>query len=331
MHSRKIDAILIAYGFMINDESFEEKHLKAIQAAAPSSEIIVARDKSDWEKKAEKSAGRVNVFFGMNPGQWQSKLSVLHWAQQLGAGADWLGQYPDFIKSDIVLTNASGVHAIPISEHILGLMFALSRKIHFSVRNQMSRQWERRGRMGEIEGSVMGLLGLGAIGSKTAEKAKALGMKVLGLRRNPDQPDPHVDEMFGPDRLNDLLAGSDWVVITVAATPETNGMIGEAQLKAMKPSAHIINIARGKVIAENELIRALTEKRIAGAGLDVFEQEPLPEDSPLWEMKNVIITPHQAGSTPYYMDRLVDIFTQNLLRYQAGEPLINVVDKRLGY
>lgn len=331
MKQREINTILITYGFMLSDESVRKDHIDAIQTAAPSAKLVITRSKADWEQQKDEIGPRVDVLFGMNPGQWHQKLPNLRWSQQLGAGADWLSAYTDFVNSDVILTNASGVHGIPISEHILALMFALSRKIHDSVRNQTLHEWDRRGNLGEIEGSTMGLLGVGAIGSKTAQKAKALGMKVLGYRRNPGQSDPNVDEMFGPEGLNDLIARSDWVVLTVAATPETDGLIGENQLRAMKPSAYIINIARGKVIDEEALIAALGKKWIAGAGLDVFAREPLPEDSPLWDMKNVIITPHFAGATPYYIDRLMDIFTENLRRYQAGEPLINVVNKTLGY
>ncbi len=183
----------------------------------------------------------------------------------------------------------------------------------------------------EIDGATMGLIGVGAIGEKTAEKAKGLNMKVLGLRRHPERTSPFVDRMVGPDKLHDMLAVSDWVVITAALTPETQGMIGSAEFEAMKETAFILNIGRGPIIQEAAMVKALQEKTIAGAGLDVFEAEPLPEESPLWGMKNVVITPHVSGSTPKYMDRLLDIFIENLTRYQAGEPMINVVDKKLGY
>ena len=163
------------------------------------------------------------------------------------------------------------------------------------------------------------------------EKAKGLNMKVLGLRRQPQRTSPFVDRMVGPDKLYDMLAASDWVVITAALTSETQGLIDETAFKAMKDTAHIINIARGPIIDEGAMIKALEKGWIAGAGLDVFETEPLPEESPLWGMKNVVITPHISGSTPKYMDRLLDIFIENLTRYQAGEPMINVVDKKLGY
>ncbi|MFC1895751.1 D-2-hydroxyacid dehydrogenase, partial [Thermodesulfobacteriota bacterium] len=166
---------------------------------------------------------------------------------------------------------------------------------------------------------------------RTAKKAKALDMRVLGLRRHPDRPSPNVNEMFGPGQLRALLEKSDWVVVTAALTHETLGMIGEPELKAMKRSAHIINIARGAVIREEALVRALQEGWIAGAGLDVFEQEPLPPESPLWAMENVVVTPHVAGNTPHYAERIVRIFVENLRRYRSGQPLINVVDKSLGY
>jgi len=158
-----------------------------------------------------------------------------------------------------------------------------------------------------------------------------LNMKVIGVRRNPDRQSPFVDQMVGPDQLLEILPQCDWVAVTAAMTEETTGMFGEAELKAMKESAYILNIARGSVIQESFLIQALQEKWIAGAGLDVFETEPLPDSSPLWDMKNVIITPHYSGATPYYLDRLLDIFLENLKRYQAGEPMMNVVDKKLGY
>jgi phosphoglycerate dehydrogenase-like enzyme len=238
---------------------------------------------------------------------------------------------PRIANSDMILTNASGVHAIPISEHILALMFALSRSLQIHIRSQIDGKWERRGRVQELDGATMGLVGVGAIGEKTAEKAKALNMKVLGLRRHPERISPFVDRMFGPEHLHEMLSLSDWVVVTAAMTSETRGMIGEAEFNMMKPTGFIINIARGPIIEEKAMIQRLKEKKIAGAGLDVFETEPLPEDSPLWQMKNVIITPHSAGGTPKYMERLLDIFIQNLRRYQEGEPLINVVDKHLGY
>jgi phosphoglycerate dehydrogenase-like enzyme len=177
----------------------------------------------------------------------------------------------------------------------------------------------------------MGLIGLGAVGEKTAQKAKGLNMRVLGVRRHPGRSTPWIDRVYEPENLMEMLPQADWVVITAPLTPETKGMIGERELRALKKSACIINISRGPVIQEQALIQALREGWIAGAGLDVFEEEPLPDSSLLWDMENVIITGHYAGGTPHFLDRLMEIFLENLRRYQTGEPLFNVVDKRLGY
>lgn len=331
MTKRKIDTIAIAYGMMINDYTITQEVLDRIRKAAPDSNIILMKNKEDWLRQKADVADRVNVVFGLRPFLWHKEMPNLVWCQQTGAGANWLLDMPEVVASDMILTNASGVHAVPISEHILALMLSLSRCIHRHVRSQIKRKWNRRGEVMELDGATMGLIGLGAIGEKTAEKAKALNMRVLGLRRDPGQPSPFVEKVFGPDGLHELLSQSDWVVLTAAMTAETRGMIGEAEFKAMKETAFIINIARGPVIREQAMIKALQEGMIAGAGLDVFETEPLPGDSPLWDMENVVITPHHAGATPKYMDRLLDIFTENLRRFQAGEPLINVVDKKLGY
>jgi phosphoglycerate dehydrogenase-like enzyme len=255
----------------------------------------------------------------------------LRWIQQIAAGVDWLMNYPKVVESDLILTSASGIHAIPVSEHILALMLNLARDIQRSLRDQIKHNWNRDHSVTEIEGSVMGLIGVGRIGEKVAEKAKRLNMRVLGIRRNPERASPWVDQMSGPESLLEMLAQADFVVITAPLTPETRGMIGERELKAMKKSACLINSARGSVIQEEALRDALREGWIAGAGLDVFEDEPLPQNSPFWDMSNVIITAHYSWTSPKNNDRLVELFTENLRRYRLGEPLINRLDKRRGY
>jgi phosphoglycerate dehydrogenase-like enzyme len=331
MNQKRINTIVIAYGLILNEFTMTEHYLSRIHEAAPGAKLVIIQDQADWEKKSTEIASQVEIVFGMRPANWFHEMPNLRWGQQTGAGANWLLDMPEVVESDLIITNASGVHAIPIAEHILALMFAFCRNIHFNIRSQTAAKWDRRGPISELDGSTIGLIGVGKIGEKTAEKSKALNMKVLGLRRNPERSSPYVDRMYGPGELNEVLSQSDWVVITAAMTEETQGLIGEVELKAMKNSAVIINIARGPMIQEKALVKALEEGWIAGAGLDVFEQEPLPEDSPLWTMDNVIITPHFAGATPFYIERLIDIFVANLRRYQAGEGLVNVVDKRLGY
>jgi phosphoglycerate dehydrogenase-like enzyme len=323
--TRRIDSILV------HSELLDASHVEAIRAAAPGSDVIVLEHDEEWQARKLELAPQIEIVIGMLPTEDLTRLPRLRWLQQTGAGADWLMSVPEAVQGDWILTNASGVHAIPIAEHILALMLTLSRRIHRYVKAQRDHEWFRRGRLGELDGATLGVIGLGAIGEKTAEKARGLNMRVLGLRRDPARQSPHVDALFGPRELHKLLAEADWVVVCAALTPETRGLIGEPELRAMKPSAYLINIARGALVDEQALIRALEEGWIAGAGLDVFEREPLPDDSPLWDMRNVVLTPHFAGATPHYADRVTGIFVENLRRYQRGDPLLNVVDKQLAY
>ena len=308
-----------------------EHHLEAIRAAAPEAEIVKINGREEWRARREELAPRVEVLAGVQSDLGPATMPRLRWMQTGGAGNDWLLRAPEIANSDVVLTNGSGVAAIPIAEHVLALMFTLSRNFHGFAKAQRDHAWYRGGHLGEVDGSTMGIVGLGAIGEKTAEKAQGLNMRVLGLRRDPTRASPHVDRMLGPDGLSELLESSDWVVLASALTPETRGLIGEPELKRMKDTACLINIARGQIVQEEVLVQALREGWIAGAGLDVFAREPLPPDSPLWDMPNVVVTSHRSGSTPHYNDRLVEIFIENLRRYRAGEPMINVVDKQLTY
>lgn len=309
--------------------------LKRVEGLAPHLEIVVTEDRAE----VEEALADIEVAARRFPHDLIVRAPKLRWLQQWGAGADWLLRYPEVTSRDFVLTNASGVHAIPITEHILAFMLSFARQLHHAVRAQQRQEWDRPQRTGftpqepisELYGSTLLLVGVGAIGQRTAQVSSALGMRVLGVRRNPDQAVPSVEAMYGPGKLLSVLPEADFVVLTVPLTPETRGMIGEPELRAMKPEACLFNIGRGGTIQEEVLVRALREGWIAGAGLDVFESEPLPSDSPLWRMTNVIITPHYAGLTPRYEERALDIFFRNLARYVAGDPLRNVVDKDLVY
>jgi phosphoglycerate dehydrogenase-like enzyme len=310
--------------------TLSEEQLARVRAAAPEAHIVVTRDRDQIEAMLDD----IEIVAGGFPHDLLPQTRNLRWLQQWGAGADWLLRHPEAVDLDFVLTNASGVHPIPISEHILAFLLALARGLHRATCAQVRREWipqDQHEDVFELAGKTMLLVGVGAIGERTAELATALGMRVLGMRRDPAVGAPGVEAMFGPDQLLELLPEADFVVLTVPLTHETQGMIGERELRAMKPTAYIVNIGRGGTIQERVLIRALEEKWIAGAGLDVFETEPLPDDSPLWTMENVIITSHYAGLTPRYHERALEIFLDNLQRYQAHDPLRNVVDKKLGY
>jgi len=307
-----------------------EEQLAQVRAIAPDMRVLVTRDRDEIEGVLDE----IEIAVGGLPRDLLPRARNLRWLQQWGAGADWLLRYPEAAGLDFTLTNASGVHPIPISEHILAFLLAFARRIHRAVRAQERRQWiphDQQEGVFELAGKTLVLVGVGAIGGRTAEVSAALRMRVWGVRRNPTVNAPGVEAMFGPDQLLDLLPEADFVVLTVPLTRETRGMIGERELHAMKPTAYIVNIGRGGTIREDALIQALREGWIAGAGLDVFEVEPLPDDSPLWGMDNVVITSHYAGLTPHYHERAMAIFLDNLRRYRAGEPLRNVVDKGVGY
>jgi len=311
-------------------DTLSDEQLAQIRMLAPDMPLLLTRDRTEIEGALDE----IEIAAGGFPHDLLSRARNLRWLQQWGAGADWLLRYPEAVDLDFVLTNASGVHTIPISEHILAFLLTFARGFHRAVHAQSRRQWlhdsEQLG-LFELAGKTMLLIGLGAIGARTAQVAAALGLRVLAVRRNPSLSVPGVEAIFAPDRLLELLPKADLVVLTVPLTHETRGMIGERELQAMKPTAYLVNIGRGGTIQEAALIQALRKGWIAGAGLDVFETEPLPENSPLWEMENVLITAHYAGATPHYHERALAIFLDNLRRYRAGEPLRNVVDKKLGY
>jgi len=322
---RMMGTILLA----MEPESLDKRYIDAIRALAPAMPLLITQDHDEIAAALDDIEIAVAGF----PRDLLPKARRLRWYQQWGAGADWLLRQPEVAKMDFILTNASGVHAIPISEHIVAFMLAFTRNLHQAIRAQAKHQWHRMAReeMDELAGKTMVLVGGGAIGERTAYLAQALGMRVLGVRRHPEVGHPAIAAMYGADQLMAVLPLADFLVLTIPLTRETRHMIGEAELRAMKRSAIIINIGRGGTIDEQALIRALQEGWIAGAGLDVFEREPLPADSPLWDMPNVIITSHYSGRTPRYLERGMEIFLDNLRRYRAGEPLRNVVDKKLGY
>ncbi|MEZ4622998.1 MAG: D-2-hydroxyacid dehydrogenase [Caldilineaceae bacterium] len=318
----------IVLGF--GEDQLAQIDLKEIAAVAPDYELLVTQERQQLEAKL----ADIEIVFNSFPHDLIARAPNLRWIQQWGAGVDWLMHYPAVVANDqIVVTNGSGIHPIPITEHIFGLILAFGRQIHTQIRRQTRNEW--RSMPGEslleLPGKTMLLIGVGAIGERTAQIANALGLRVLGVRREPSQAVTGVEAMYGRGALLELLPQADFVVLTVPLTHETKHMISTAELQAMKSDAYIINIGRGGTIDEDALIQALQEGSIAGAGLDVVEQEPLATDSPLWSMENVIITAHYAGATPNYIERVLDLFLDNLRRYLAGEPLRNVVDKQLGY
>lgn len=304
-----------------------ENHISDINDLVNDLHLLLFPGQDELEEKISD----IGIVFGNIPPNMLDKAESLRWLQLGGAGADGIAYAAK--NYDFVITSASGVHAIPISEHLLALMFALARGLNRAVRRQLRHRWTRHDirKAFELSGKSVLLIGTGAIGEAFAIRAQSLGMHVVGVRRHPELPLSGVQRVVGPDSLKAELADADFVVITVPGTRETKGMIGRDELELMKPGSYIFNIGRGSTIDQDALIDALKNQKIGGAGLDVFDTEPLPEDSPLWEMENVIITSHYAGITPAYSERLWEIFLDNLRRYLLDEPMRNVVDKELGY
>ena len=252
----------------------------------------------------------------------------LRWFQSTSAGVDELID-AGFGERGVVVTTSSGVHATPIGEFALHLMLMFAKQAARSLRAQQEKHWERFTPT-ELKDATVGVVGLGNIGSEVARLAKGFGCRVLAVDRLRADAGP-ADEQIRPADLPRLLAESDYVVLSVPLSNETRRMIGEAELRAMKPTAVLINVCRGAVVDETALTQALREGWIAGAGLDVFEQEPLPPESELWGMENVIISAHITGGTAHYFERAVPIFCENLRRYLDGRPLLNAIDPERGY
>ncbi len=263
-----------------------------------------------------------------------SKAKKLVWIQSPFVGVDSL-LIDEVKKSDIIITCSRGVHASQASDHVFALILAFARRLPELFEDQKKRRWKPRhpfpfDPLDELQGKTLGIIGLGSIGMEIARKGKCFGMRVMGVKST-ISPVDYVDEVYSPESIDRVLEQSDFLVLCVPLTPKTAGMIGEKELGKMKKTSYLINIARGGIVDEIALIRALREGWIAGAGIDVAEREPLPESSELWDLENVIITPHVAGSTPHYWDRAVSIFIENLRRFLSGEELMNVVDKDKGY
>jgi phosphoglycerate dehydrogenase-like enzyme len=298
--------------------------LDQIRAAAPSADCRYFDRLSDLEAQIDDA----DVVAGPLTPAGLARARNLRWIQTWAAGPD-AALFPELVDSPVILTCCRGNGAVPLAEHAMMLMLMLNRGALRWLKAQAERRWEHFPHP-ELNGMTCGIIGLGHSGQDLALKAQAFHMRVIGIRRS-DRPTPNVDELFPRERLHEFLARSDFVVVTAPRTPETTGMLGEAEFRAMKPSAYYICFSRGGIADDNALLRALTESWIAGAGLDAHAREPLPRDSPFWALPNTIVTPHNGASTPSTRQRGIDIFIDNLKRYAAGQPLINVVDKRAGY
>ena len=249
--------------------------------------------------------------------EWLDAAEELRWVQALSAGVDSY-DVDELSEREIVLTNASGTHAEPIAEQTFGYLLSFERGLHQAAKNQARGVWERISG-GELRGKTLGIVGVGAIGTRTAELAQAFGMEVLGTKRSVEDAPDVLDEVYPPEELDEVLRRVDYLVLACPLTDETRGLISEPEFRLLSSDAVLVNIARGDVVDEDALIRALQYGRIRGAALDVFSEEPLPSESPLWDLSNVLITPHMAGSTPKGRERWRDIVVENYEAFAADD------------
>jgi len=299
------------------------------------SPLIVAEKKGDLSAKERLDflLAKAEVVYGWIhhlPRNIISRAPALKWLQVMSAGIDRLAE--EILQSQVMVTNVSGIHRTPISEFAIHFMLCFAKQAPLCWQMKKEKKWQRF-QPAVLRSQTVGIIGLGNIGKEIARLAKAFGMRVVATRRSARKVGRarYVDVVYPADQLRRLLPESDFVVLALPLTRETKKMIGEAELRAMKPGAYLINIARGEIMDEEALIRALEEKWIAGAGLDVFAAEPLPPESKLWELPNVIFSPHVSGGMPHYVRQATEIFCENLKRYLAGKKFIHVVDKKRGY
>jgi len=273
----------------------------------------------------------VMVPWTLSPAALQRLLSspALRWIQTMTAGVEHVVRaLPP--GREVVITNAAGIFDVPIAEMVLAWILAVAKRVPDFLAQQRAHRWQLL-RLRELADLSVGMIGLGSIGMEIARRCQAMGMRVMATRRHPERDTPFADEVLPSDQLPALLAASDFVVVAAPLTPETRGLIDETALRQMRPDVWLINIARGQIVDQAALTRALAEGWIGGAALDVFDEEPLPADSPLWDMPNVIITPHNSWSTPHFKEREAALFLDNLERYLQGRPLRNIVDVSRGY
>lgn len=321
---------------IISTATFSDASLERFRAAAGGGDVFQFPRAAARDVPADVLA-RADVYYAYGAPPAREAAPRLRWVASNWAGVDGMIDAPIFAAGDVALTSAAGVHAVNMAEYTLMMMLALAHRLPNAFGMMSRKTWAPDGEKSalfmprELHGATLGLVGYGWIGKEIARLAQAFGMAVTACRRSEGAGREDGVTFVPRERLHDMLRASDFVVLVVPITAETRGMIDARALAVMKPTAYLVNIGRGDVVDEPALIDALRGGGLAGAALDVFHEEPLPDDSALWSLDNVILTPHIAGHTPNYEARAADIFAENLRRFVAGQPLINRVDFARGY
>jgi phosphoglycerate dehydrogenase-like enzyme len=309
---------------------FADEQLAALQEVVPGATFV--RVRSGEEQLAE--IVDADAIYGWPRREALPLARRLRWIHVGGAGIEHIRTLPELVESDVVLTNGRGTMALSVADHAFGLILSFTRRLRDLDADQRARRWQRDLRidqMRELTGAVLGVIGLGQIGSAVARRGAGFEMRVVAVDVGGPPPGPFVDALWGLDRLDDLLALADYLVVCLPYTPETHHLIDRRRLALMKPAAHLFVVSRGGIVDEAALVDALERGALAGAGLDSTQVEPLPAASRLWAAPNLILSPHCAGRSPQTFDRLWELLRENVRRFAAGEPLLNVCDKRAGY
>jgi phosphoglycerate dehydrogenase-like enzyme len=278
-----------------------------------------------------------DVFIGwsLRPPQFVAGKKLL-WIHSPAAAVHQL-MFPELIQSNVIVTNSTGIHGPVVAEHAIAVLLALAKRLPQAMQYQgkkfwsQDQLWHEHPRPREVSDATVVVIGMGSIGREFTTRAKALGMKVLAIRENPGKGTDGADAVFSPAQLDDILPQADYVLLCTPVTPATTSIINAARLAKMKPDSYLINVGRGPLVDEAALLQALRDRRIAGAALDVFNEEPLPAESPFWSLDNLLITPHTAAVTERLWDRHYKLIAENLRRFLVGKPLLNEVDKTRGY
>jgi len=305
-----------------------------LRAEFPGIEVVQRKEYEGIEQDLRDA--EVAITWSLRPEQVRA-APKLRWIHSPAAAVHLL-MIPEIVNRDITVTNAGSVHGPVVAEHVIAQVLALARRLPSAVRYQQQRKWAQdelwreQPRPREVAGATLGLVGLGSIGREVAQRALALGMRVIAIREHPEKPAGiSALEVSGPEQIDALLAQSDYVVLAAPLTPRTRALIDAGRLARMKPEACLINVSRGALVDEDALAEALRRRQLGGAALDVFQKEPLPPGSPLWDVENVLITPHSAALTAKLWERHFALIAENLRRFLRGERLLNVVDKSKGY
>ena len=307
-----------------------DDYLSRVGSYLQEHEFVICGNISSIEREIVDADAMVG--WGISPAVF-AKAKKLKWIQFGSAGIDHT-VFPELLESDVTLTTMSGIHTVPVAEHVMGAMLALSRRFDLAMKLQAQRKYDRSelaATSSEVSGKTVGIIGLGKIGLSIARMAKSLDMRVIGTKRTVTGDLPNVDRVYSSDQLSEMLTQADYVVIVVPLTAETCCLIGRNQIDMMKPGSYIINVARGAMLDTDALRDALISGKLAGAALDVFPNEPLAPDSVFFNIPNIIMTPHTAASTAKYGERAAGIFKRNLDAFLTDGRMINIYDRKRGY